>query len=193
MDSVPKSAGMPLDAWRRGPELASSGCGMPRRPLLAHRPPLERRSHAPSSPPGSCVDNPQWDHDYQAGDWHRLWKIDASPHYFLTSGILSALAPESILDVGCGERVLSSHINHLRFREYVGIDVSSTAVAAARRLADDPRVSYVHANAEQCRPSRSFDVVLFLESSYYFGSPSAVVAGLPGRLGARIRDRVHFR
>jgi 2-polyprenyl-3-methyl-5-hydroxy-6-metoxy-1,4-benzoquinol methylase len=109
----------------------------------------------------------QWDREFAAGEWERLWEVSESGHHFLVAGLLSALKPTSILDVGCGEGTLKTHIGHVGYEQYLGIDLSQTAVEIARTRDDDSRAEYLQADAATWVPPRHFDVVLFVESLYY--------------------------
>lgn len=117
----------------------------------------------------------QWDREFAAGKWSRLWDADESAHQFVAAGLLGALRPDSILDVGCGQGAFKAQLSHMDYRKYVGIDVSSAALDVARERDSDPRALYVHADAETWRPPGSFDVITFIESIVYLRSPADVV------------------
>jgi len=79
-----------------------------------------------------------------------------------------------VLDVGCGEGVLLSRLPDFAYSKYVGIDVSETAIAAARELAKGPRNLLV-TDCDGYTPEEQLDVIVFNEVLYCLRDPLAVV------------------
>jgi SAM-dependent methyltransferase len=117
-----------------------------------------------------------WSRQYESGAWAYLADLSERARYSVIAGYLGEVAPDRVLDVGCGEGLLARDIRHLPFRSYVGIDFSPAAIAAARaKLAQDDRLSFLLADAESYRPAAVFDAVVFSECLNYLSDPLAMV------------------
>ncbi len=117
-----------------------------------------------------------WTRQYESGAWAYLADLSERPRYSVMVGYLDALAPSRILDIGCGEGLLAGKIRHLPFQNYVGIDVSPSAVAAARAsLGDDLRLTFAVADAESYRPETVSDAIIFSECLNYLSDPVSVI------------------
>jgi SAM-dependent methyltransferase len=123
---------------------------------------------------GVGVSHATWQREYQSGHWEFLRGLDQYPRYCVLAGYARAFAPAGcVLDIGCGngvlERALSDHCS-----QYVGIDLSENALAAAVKLAG-PRATFVHADALTWNPIDTVDVIVFNEVLYYFQDPVSVL------------------
>lgn len=68
-------------------------------------------------------------------------------------------AGERVLDVGCGVGVLAADLARARDAIVTGVDLDRRAVAEARRLRRDPRLTFLAADARSL-PDGRFDVVI---------------------------------
>ena len=84
--------------------------------------------------------------------------------------------PPSVLDIGCGKGLLRQLLDGATWSEYVGVDVSETAIAAAR-AGPGERTRYVVGDAMTLDPGR-FDVVVLNEVLYYASDPRAFLRHL---------------
>lgn len=128
---------------------------------------------------------------YRRGRWDFLYNIEEIAHHMIILGYLPYFHQNpAILDVGCGEgRWFELLQASGSFQRYVGIDVSPTAVARARRKAADARSAFIEAPFEDWQTDERFDIIIFSESLYYAERPRAVLqryAGLLGRKGTLI-------
>jgi SAM-dependent methyltransferase len=87
-------------------------------------------------------------------------------HYFKPSG--------AILDVGCGEGILQERLEPNTYTQYVGIDLSNTAISRATERQDD-KTSFVVADFNTYVPNAQFDIIIFNECLYHADDPLSVV------------------
>ena len=73
----------------------------------------------------------------------------------------------SVLDVGCGEGMLSDFLTDSQKQKYLGIDVSETAIRKAKEKRKT--VSFIHSTAEEFVPPNGakYNVIVFSEMLYY--------------------------
>ena len=111
----------------------------------------------------------QWERQFVAGEWERLQT--GQPNTVKLASLISDYVHargESIrvLDVGCGNGGLARLLCDESGITYTGIDISETAIMAARAFA--PKAHFIVANAEQPPSSiGTFDVFVFNEALYY--------------------------
>jgi trans-aconitate methyltransferase len=94
----------------------------------------------------------------------------------LSSAVVELLAPkpgERILDLGCGDGVLTSKLAELGCR-VVGIDGSAAQIEAARKLGLDARVM----DGEQLSFNGEFDAVFSNAALHWMRNPEAVISGV---------------
>jgi SAM-dependent methyltransferase len=119
------------------------------------------------------VDAPTWDAQYRSGRWSFLHNPSELARYGVLAAFCQRLTPaQRILDVGCGEGILRDFLRTGGYRRYVGVDLSSVAIEAARRDAG-PHDAFVVGDAESYAPNESFDAVVLNECLYYFHDPLA--------------------
>lgn len=81
----------------------------------------------------------EWSVAYRAGALDYYAQLDELARYSVIAGYLGWAASEqvtnapSVLDIGCGSGVLRRRLEGIPFSEYVGIDLSDTAIEAARQ------------------------------------------------------------
>jgi 2-polyprenyl-3-methyl-5-hydroxy-6-metoxy-1,4-benzoquinol methylase len=117
-----------------------------------------------------------WNESYNAGAWTRLESSDEAARYGAIVGFCEFHASDSVLDVGCGHGVLYERLARLAPHRYVGTDVSSAAIARAKRQFSGSTAQFRVENAETCpRPTEKFGLIIFNESLYYMQDPKAVI------------------
>jgi SAM-dependent methyltransferase len=100
--------------------------------------------------------------------------------------VVELLAPHSgerILDLGCGDGVLSKHLADLGC-DVVAVDASADMVQAARRLGVDARV----VDARALAFDREFDAVFTNAALHWMGPPEPILRGIARALkpGGRV-------
>lgn len=124
------------------------------------------------------ADKAQWDREYASGGWEWLKSDDERVHNYIIAAYCTRFGPDAaILDVGCGEGVLHGLLARAGYRQYVGIDVSQTAIERMASRADS-RTRFLVANAETLALQDQFDLVVINEVLYYFRDPMATLARL---------------
>lgn len=122
-----------------------------------------------------------WEAQYTAGAWDFLQNPDELARY----GVISTYLWHHgccgrVLDVGCGEGVLTSVLSPFGGDVFVGLDVSAVAIERARqRFAEAESTGFSStrfeaADAEVWTPDDAdgqFDAIVFNESVYYFQRP----------------------
>lgn len=104
----------------------------------------------------------------EKGDWRGLDSPTQAPRYVAIAEILHGFkANGSVLDVGCGEALLRTHLP--KATSYTGIERSATAAQIAiERNAS----TIVHTEAESFDPlGERFDSIVFNEMLYYLADP----------------------
>jgi len=115
-----------------------------------------------------------WDREYRDGGWKYLETIGSIAGLAAILGYVQFLAPETILDVGCGAGLLASKLMVLPFRSYLGVDISAEAITQASGVAD-PRISFAVGDADSFETDRSFDTIIFNQCMYYMPDPRATL------------------
>ncbi len=127
-----------------------------------------------------------WEDQYAQGAWDFLRDSDELARYGIIGTYLHHRGfGQCVLDVGCGEGLLTAVMAPRGGRRFVGIDVSAAAIERARRRFDPPESSgfgelcFEAADAETWPGGEleaTFDAVVFNESAYYFQHPLETVA-----------------
>ncbi|MGZ5988223.1 MAG: class I SAM-dependent methyltransferase [Rhizomicrobium sp.] len=115
-----------------------------------------------------------WDREYRDGEWKYLEKIGSLAGQVSILGYCQFLAPDSILDVGCGAGLLAAKLKVLPYKSYLGVDISAEAIAQARKL-QDARTQFAVTDANQFDSGACFDVIIFNQSMNYMPNPSKSV------------------
>ena len=109
------------------------------------------------------------------------WAFETSPYeaakYQETLAALPAPRFAHVLEVGCANGVLTAQLSP-RCDALLAVDVSETAVAAAReRCGDQPNVRIELRQLPAEAPDETFDLVLLSEVVYYWDSADIVRMG----------------
>jgi SAM-dependent methyltransferase len=112
----------------------------------------------------------------------------AGQESFMTAGQIRHLAARAgigpgveVLDLGCGIAGPGRLITRESGCDYLGVDLSPSAVAIARELAGDLSCRFAVAHAPPL-PAGPFDVVLLLETMLAFADKDALVRGVAAAL-----------
>jgi len=114
-----------------------------------------------------------WEHQYETGHWDFLHTLGELGRFSVLVGYLHELKPNgAVLDIGCGEGLLFKRLQTTSCSQYLGLDISATAIEKARAMGAGP---FICADAEHFVPTDTYDVIIFNESLYYFLDPVATV------------------
>jgi 2-polyprenyl-3-methyl-5-hydroxy-6-metoxy-1,4-benzoquinol methylase len=104
-----------------------------------------------------------WDDMFRRGQWDHLAGNAEIPRYALIAGYVRKLIGKGrVLDAGCGEGVLIDYLDLGRL-EYVGFDISETAIARARLRAPDARLLISGIDEFPIDQERPYDTIIFNE------------------------------
>ncbi len=123
-------------------------------------------------------DQARWEREYASGGWDWLKGDDERVHNYIIAAYHTRFGSDAaILDVGCGEGVLHALLARAGYRQYVGVDISPTAI---ERMAsrNDNRTRFMVADAETLALQDQFDLVVLNEVLYLFRDPMAVLTRL---------------
>ncbi len=98
---------------------------------------------------------------------------------FIVSAIKEAFPAEAnILDVGCGNGVISRHLGQLGYK-VLGIDLSEKSINRAKQLTNLPNVQFQNKSAEQLvDEGQRYDVVICSEVLEHLSNPGALLSVL---------------
>ena len=126
-----------------------------------------------------------WQKEYQSDAWRYLGSVSELSRYSLIAGYCRHYRPGGgVLEIGCGEGLLATHVTTVGASSYLGIDISAAAIDAARAQ-DWARTRFEVGSAETwAAPSNErFDLLVFNESLYYLDAPAEQVARHSRALG----------
>lgn len=116
------------------------------------------------------------DAEYAEGVWSYLKDLDELPRFSVVAGYCQHFASGgAILEIGCGAGTLQERLCPGHYSRYVGIDVSSEAIARATAVKRSNAVEFLEADATVFAPQESFDIILFNECLEYFSDPLSLV------------------
>jgi 2-polyprenyl-3-methyl-5-hydroxy-6-metoxy-1,4-benzoquinol methylase len=109
-----------------------------------------------------------WNREYKNGKWEYLEKATIERARNAIIAVFSEMyAPNgTILDVGCGEGILLDHLSRCQRSKYLGIDLSTDAIATAKRKRIEGSVFLV-SSADTFQSRTKFDCIIFNEILYY--------------------------
>lgn len=127
--------------------------------------------------PASCWLRRWWDRSYLTGKWGHFASDDQAPRYRAVAAAIDQglTVAGSILDIGCGNGVLIHHLSPPAVARYVGVDISSVAVAEAQRACGGLGAEFFVSDLRSWVPRTTAAVVVFNESLYYLVRPVHVV------------------
>ncbi len=116
--------------------------------------------------PQLIISKKRWDREFAGGTWDYL---DSSPierarHAVIGMYCQTHKPAGAILDIGCGEGTLFDFLNNVQKSTYLGIDISSEAIAKAQKKRSG---SFVIGDALEFRAKKKYDVIVFNEVLYY--------------------------
>ena len=111
-----------------------------------------------------------WDLQFKRGDWDYLGKnaIERARSSIISGVFALEYAPKGrILDIGCGEGVLSDYLNEDQKKLYLGLDLSQEAIKLAKKKRGN--LNFIQGDALLYVPPAGelFDVIIFNEVIYY--------------------------
>ncbi len=116
-----------------------------------------------------------WEAQYAAGRWDFLAGLSELARFSVLAGYICHLKPGgTVLDTGCGQGVLLRRLPVSCYSRYVGIDVSDSAIAAAREHGNE-RSTFLAADCEEYSPAEHFDVIVFNEVLCCLRDPARTV------------------
>ena len=112
----------------------------------------------------------RWDERWADPAFYSQYRLDELAHYSVLAGYMKTLKPgAAVLDVGCGDGILRTHLDDAVYSRYVGIDFPE-AIARASAGAD-ARTAFAASDMRLYAPSGKFGVIVFNESLYYVDDP----------------------
>lgn len=111
-----------------------------------------------------------WDQQYNKGVWNFL---DVIPLERIRIAAIGSVLTRSygppnatILDVGCGEGILSEYLTPDQRQHYIGVDISNAAISRAIKNRGPP-MQWVVAASHHYTPPYFMDFIIFSEVLYY--------------------------
>jgi 2-polyprenyl-3-methyl-5-hydroxy-6-metoxy-1,4-benzoquinol methylase len=118
----------------------------------------------------------QWNLQYSSTRWDYLRNIEESARNSIIGGYIRYKSSDcTILDVCCGEGVLQNNLGKHSYKYYVGVDISSVAIAKAE-IRINENTTFICSDAETFIPSQKFSVIVFNECLYHFESHLKLLA-----------------
>lgn len=115
------------------------------------------------------------DAEYDAGDWDYLRALSELSRFSVIAGFCQQLKPGgALLEIGCGEGLLADRLDRTKYSRFLGVDISTVAIARAAAR-QDAKTSFVAADAATFTPPGRFDVIMFNECLEYFDDPLTLV------------------
>ena len=118
-----------------------------------------------------------WQKEYESDAWKFLGSVNELARYSLIAGYCRYYRlGGSVLEIGCGEGLLATHVTSAAESSYLGVDISAAAIDAARAQNWARTRFEVGAAETWAAPlNERFDVLVFNESLYYLDTPAEQV------------------
>ena len=124
----------------------------------------------PYQPQRHTIESAEGQH--HSGYWNYLNSGYEAARYGIISAFLKHYAEDaSVLDVGCGQGILVHHLPIDRINSYQGIDISPSAINAARERFHHDKLGFEVCDVLDYNPMQSFNLIVFNEVLYYFEDP----------------------
>lgn len=128
-----------------------------------------------------AFDAKTWNDGYAVGEHDHFSELKETTRYGALAGYVRAKGGQlSILDVGCGEGLLRSHVADKDILRFVGTDISDVAVAAANKI--DYQRSEFYVCDVPGDDLGKFDVIVCNEMLYYVPDVDGYLVHLRGLL-----------
>lgn len=125
-----------------------------------------------------------WERMYRDGSWSHLTGVAECPHHAVVAGYARKIVGAGrLLDAGCGEGGLLEYLDQAAL-DYVGFDLSPTAVDGARKRLARGRLT-VCGFDEFAAAADSFDAIVFNESLQMHPAPLQLLDRFRAFLTAR--------
>lgn len=123
------------------------------------------------------------DREYSSGNWDHFFGWDELPRNLVLAGAINFHFPESpdVLDLGCGNGRLATVFQRYPFARYLGVDLSTEAIARARALGL-ARMEFIEGNYETWRPGGKFHAISFNECIGYASDPAETLRAFSAHL-----------
>ncbi len=110
----------------------------------------------------------RWDKQYKKGKWDNLQSEKEAVRYNKIIELVTKYGAEnpSIMDIGCGDGVLTVRMADLDYSYFLGLDFSKESIkrAAKKNLKN---AEFETADAVTYIPKKKFDIIIFNEAYYY--------------------------
>lgn len=129
-----------------------------------------------------------WDRAYATGSLEHFGELEELGRYSVIAGYVRWFAASSgsglsMIDVGCGTGLLRERLGQVDVERYVGVDLSTPAIDAARRRGDEGASWIVGDVTDPSLELEPADIVVVNEVLYYAPDPVAFLR----RVGALVR------
>jgi 2-polyprenyl-3-methyl-5-hydroxy-6-metoxy-1,4-benzoquinol methylase len=110
----------------------------------------------------------RWNKQYKKGRWDSLQSEKELHRYQRIIDLIKDFGTSnpSILDIGCGEGVLTMRMQGTPYAYFCGVDFSSVSIKKAATF-HYPKSDFETADAIGYVPKQKFDVIIFNEAFYY--------------------------
>lgn len=110
----------------------------------------------------------RWNKQYKQGRWESLGSEKEAVRYQKIIELIEVFAPKapSILDIGCGDGLLTERMNPQNYSYFMGVDFSKESIKLATKK-NLPKAEFQSVDAIKFYPKRKYDCIIFNEAFYY--------------------------